>query len=431
MTHKTLRKIFHNTIINKYKEFKKKKHKDILIKKAYLYNQKKNIIINTIKEKDIKKILFFVLNMGMWKYDGLIKLLIDNPNFEVTVVSFDMPQLNKENSKKEQYRIEKYCNINGITFIKGYDYDLEQYTDIIDLKPDIVIYTQPYDIGYKHWLIDAFREFSIFIYTPYGACVTSGKHFYDTYLTNIAWKIFTGSEYENQIIIQNRTVLENNIVFVGYSIYDNIKNPNSTKNPWKSIKKKKIIWAPHHSIDSINSFTCSNFEQICNNMIEIAKKYKNLIEFAFKPHPILKERLLEKWGVERTEKYYMKWQSMSNTFLCEGDYTELFAYSDGMIHDCASFVCEYLITNKPAMYLVKDNKIPSGVDNDYGIECFNQHYHGNSINDIENFIETVILNNDDPMKNQREIFVHDQFTPPNGMSVAENMMKELMVLVKK
>lgn len=412
-----------------YKKYRSEKDRKCDLKKARVYLNNQNRILEQIKAKDVKKIVFFVLNMGMWKYDGLIQLLKKDTRFEVTVVSFDMPQFNKSNSEEHQKRIREYCIANDLNFIPGYNYQTNQYADLTNLNPDIVSYTQPYNIGYTPWLIDAFKEHSLFIYTPYGISVTDGRYLYDTYLTNIAWKIFVGSNIEKEYLNRCLSVNSGNQVVTGFSIYDQLNNPSINKNPWSSMKKK-VIWAPHHSIDNKFSFSSSNFERICNEMVELAKKYHDLIEFAFKPHPILKERLIEKWGIEKADKYYRQWEGMPNTFICEGDYAELFAYSDGIIHDCASFVCEYLMTTKPALYVVNGSDVPEGVSNEIGIKCFNQHYHAKEISEIDIYLRSIIIEGNDILKNQRISFVNQYLIPPHGNTVGQNMMNELLELTK-
>lgn len=90
-------------------------------------------------------------------------------------------------------------------------------------------------------------------------------------------------------------------------------------------------------------------------MVTFAQKYKDKVQIVFKPHPMLYRTLCEhsEWGKERTDAYYSMWNNMSNTQLEEGDYTELFMQSDAMIHDCGSFILEYLAVDKPCMFLKK------------------------------------------------------------------------------
>lgn len=399
-----------------------------MLRNAKKYNSSKNNIIESISNKDKIKILFFVYNLGMWKYDGLIRLLLNHPKFDPIIVPFAMPENRPNFNQYNQESIISYCKDNNFPFIIGYDFCRDEYDNLKGFDPDIVVYTQPYNTGYEKWRIDRYSKNCLFIYTPYGLSVTKDRALYDTYLCNIAWKIFVSSPMEKDVLYQSITN-KINIVVTGAALYDQLNKANVQKSPWRNNRKKRVIWAPHHSMDSKYSFSSSNFERICSDMIAVAQKFQDTVEFAFKPHPILKERLIEKWGKERADSYYIRWERMPNTMICLGDYTELFAFSDAMIHDCASFVGEYLYTNKPAIYIYKDKIPPASVDNEFGIGCFNCHYRGHLIRDIEEFITNVVLNGEDVMKNKRTEFIKTQLLPPNNLSTAENMLKELEELI--
>ena len=63
-------------------------------------------------------------------------------------------------------------------------------------------------------------------------------------------------------------------------------------------------------------------------MIEIALLYKDKVQIAFKPHPLLKEKLIKLWGAQATDDYYRKWDNLPNGQLETGDYVDLFKTSD-------------------------------------------------------------------------------------------------------
>ncbi len=399
-----------------------------MLRNANRYNCSRDKIVQSVSNKDKIKILFFVYNLGMWKYDGLIRLLLNHPKFEPIIVPFAMPENRPIFNKYNQESIISYCKANNFPFQIGYDVNKDEYSDLNGIEPDIIVYTQPYNTGYEKWRIDRYNKNCLFIYTPYGLSVTNDRVLYDTYLNNIAWKIFVASPLEKNVL-QKSITTKTKIVVTGAALHDQLNHADKQQSPWRNNQKKRIIWAPHHSMDSKYSFSSSNFERICSDMLMLANKFQDTIEFAFKPHPILKERLIEKWGKEKTDSYYALWESMPNTMICLGSYTELFAFSDAMIHDCASFVGEYLYTTKPVMYIYKDKIPPASVDNEFGIGCFNCHYHGHSISDIEKFITSVVLNGEDTMKNKRSEFTRTQLCPPNNLSTAENMLKELEELI--
>ena len=54
------------------------------------------------------------------------------------------------------------------------------------------------------------------------------------------------------------------------------------------------------------------------------------------------------------------------------------------------------------------------------------HYIGKTEEDIVKFIEDVVLKDNDPMKKQRDDFFNKNLLPPNGKSVAQNTMDEIL-----
>ncbi len=406
------------------------KHLRKTIQKAKHYNLKKQSIINRISKQKQINIIFFINNISMWKHDGLVKLLLNDERYRIYIIPFIDNTKDEDHNIKDNNQIIYYCELNNIPYRIGYNFKTKEYYDIQELNPDIVVYTQPYDNGYKKWRIDNFINKCLFIYTPYGLSVTKGRQLYDTYLMNIAWKIFVANGIEKEILIKNRSCKYNNVAITGAPICDQLNNARNGSSPWRTDSKFKIIWAPHHSIDSTNSFSTSNFLRISEQMIDLAKKYSAQIEVCFKPHPGLYDRLIEKRGKKWTDEYYNKWDTMENTFTCLGDYVNLFSFSDAMIHDCCSFIGEYLFVNKPVMYISKDKTPPKGIDNELGIMCYNMHYHGYEINDIESFIKSIVSNLD-PMKEERTKFIQKNLVPPNSINVAQNMKNEIDKLFMK
>ena len=126
----------------------------------------------------------------------------------------------------------------------------------------------------------------------------------------------------------------------GATVYDKFLDKNyKPKNVWKRQEKikKKVIWAPHHSIISNPDLEYSLFLEVCDIMPVLAKRYENKIQFCFKPHPFLIRKLYQLWGKYKTDAYYQLWDSMPNTQYENGEYIDLFMTSDAMIHDCDSF----------------------------------------------------------------------------------------------
>ena len=130
---------------------------------------------------------------------------------------------------------------------------------------------------------------------------------------------------------------------------------------WRPVGlKKRVIWAPHHSFENQKPYAklCAFFD-LYDFMLELAEEYRDTIQFAFKPHPMLKPRLYHLWGKRRTDEYYRKWADGANTQFEDGEYFDLFLTSDAMILDSVSFIPEYSATGKPAFFTYgKDTRFP-------------------------------------------------------------------------
>jgi CDP-glycerol glycerophosphotransferase (TagB/SpsB family) len=200
-------------------------------------------------------------------------------------------------------------------------------------------------------------------------------------------------------------------------------------DPWKDrIGKKRIIYAPHHSFKGSNGngVELATFLENGEFLLEMAKKYKEKVTFAFKPHPNLRKKLAKVWGKEKVDSYYHEWESLDYAQVDYGEYVSLFKYSDAIIHDSSSFMIEYLFMNKPSMYLILDS-----VDfvkrelNDFAQKSFDCYEHGVTHEQIEAFINEVI-NGEDKMKDKRQVFYDNYLKPPYGRTACENILRSIL-----
>ena len=74
------------------------------------------------------------------------------------------------------------------------------------------------------------------------------------------------------------------------------------------------------------------------------------------------------------------------------------------------------------MYVTEKERIESF--NSFANECFQVHYHGSSIRDIETFIDNVI-NGKDPLLKERTALVKEKLLPKGDETTAGNIYKEL------
>ena len=385
------------------------------------YNSK--ILPHIVEEKKSKKILnvaFVVYNVSMWKYHSLYEAMDKDDRFNPFIVLTPSP--GKDNEIREKHLEEmknEFSNLGYKIYPKVIWNDMKFDSEF---DADILFLTQMY---MPNFLNKELKKY-LLCYCPYGfPSTSSSKWAVDTFLHNIAWKEFQAT----QLSIDNSAkVMYNkakNRILTGYIFGDELSKENvSPIGIWKDTGKelKRIIWAPHFSIDSDRHFHISNFLEIYDLIFEIAETYKDSIQIAFKPHPFLYPTLCSEkfWGKEKTDIYYNKWKNLSNGQLEDGAYADLFCTSDAIIHDCGSFTIEYLYTGKPAMYLI--NNLEDREADSLGYEALKCYYHGTSKDSIEKFVKDVVIDGNDIMFEKRKKFFEKYLKQNDNRTVAANII---------
>lgn len=411
--------------------FLKKKYRDL--KKWVNYRYYQSFVDDLIEEKKSKKkikILFFVMSIDMWKSNILFKLFLDDPLFEPYIIPQLLQNNTREQNERIQTNIKEYFDKLGFPFINAIDFKTETVFDVNAFNADIIFCSQPYDSGIKEHQIKSIWKGVLFSYVPYCINQELNPIFYTGLYQNICWKYYCtfqlNKDYESTLLYNKGK----NMLVVGHPLFEEIeKNRGSEFSPWKNKEHKKwrLIWAPHHSILSSDVLGYSNFLDLAEPMQQFAEAYQDVVEIAFKPHPILKEKLLflDNWGLERTENYYNFWRDSSNTILSEGAYADLFMTSDAMIHDSSSFICEYLYTKKPVMFLSKKSNDIRNKLNVLAQNCLDLHYKGYTINDVESFVNTIVIEAKDPLKSERDKFCETFLKKTQYASVGELIYKDI------
>ena len=377
------------------------------------------------------RVAFFVLNISMWKYQGLHDLLRRDKRFSVyTVLSPGLGYLT-EQRLRDLRQMRQYFNDRQIDYI---DWQLENDAPPTDIRktidPDIVVYMQPYH-GVYHPL-HCFLKFTdrLILYTPYSFVQAQDPYNYDNEMQNIAWKQYfpTSCHIEDaQRLARNKGI---NIVAAGYASADDFLN-NDYQEVWhdEGHSRRRLIWAPHCTLANDGSvFSRSNFLMMADYMVKLAQRHTNDLQIAFKPHPGLLTELYKhpEWGRQRADAYYQLWRQMPNTQLADGPFKDLFQGSDAMVHDSGSFVVDYLYFNRPVMYVTRDIQRAKSFVNLPGQEAYDAHYVGATLDEVEHFIDDVVLAGHDTMTSVRQAFYDRFLARPNGKTVAENMYQDIL-----
>lgn len=386
------------------------------------------------KQKEPIRVVFFVIEASNWKYDYLYKTMAANPCFDVSVVVCERKDILDDKARMEAMRkCLAMCEKYGYRVYAGYDEKAGKVFNPQTLHPDVIFYSNPYKGFYRreYWM-SSFKQ-SLICYSNYSYEIIPFSWAFAGPMQNLAWRYFSESKGHQQLVAKYSPFGGHNTVVSGYPMMDAYMHNQAEGEEWKieDRKIKRIVWAPHQSIfdykmsNDAAAVHFSTFLLYADFMLELAEKYKDKIQIAFKPHPFLKNNLYNhsEWGYERTDKFYAEWEKRDNTCFVEGDYVDLFCSSDALIHDCGSFTAEYMCTGKPCMYLATymngDNM------NEMGKGAFESHYHGLSKEDIEAFVRNVVIEGKDTMKEQRKAFYDANLLPPNGVTVAENIINEI------
>ena len=388
------------------------------------FKQKKyNDLIKKIKLKKEISILFLTNHISQWKYQSLHKTFSLNTRYKCSVVL--VPDENYEKNFNQSYEFNKkeFQNLD-IDLVSSYDFDLNNWIDLnVKYKPDIVFFPRALNKSKNKYSIHTFHK-SLNCYVPYSLHIDNNDEIQcATYFHQLLWKQFL--PFKDNMEIAKKNYNAKNVLITDYPGCDEFKIIKQRKSIWKNDNYKKVIWAPHHTIEFYNKKNYfSTFLEINQKMIDLSIKYRDTIDFCFKPHPGLKEKLLlnNKWGKEKTLNYFNFWKNSSNTILSESNYQNLFIESDALILDSISFTAEYLYLNKPLCFLSKSNFDYDTSLNIIGIKIFNEIKKAYNIDEIIQFLENSVLRNDiGIIKKQKKLLHSLNLSNPKSVPACENI----------
>lgn len=403
----------------------------LAIRRRYFWKRQQKAYAKEIERlkgaKEPLNVVFMVLYSAVWKYDSVYKMMEKDPRFNPMILVCPVADYGKEHMIEYFRPTVKAFENKGYKVIPAYDEGTDTFVKVDDLKPDLLMYS-------FQWSTHVDKRYNVYTLRKYLKCYVNYSFKNNPFEWSIAspvqglmWMYFSECE-DNKKLAQSFNQKEfQNIHVVGYPIYDEIQALEPTGIDWKNHDKtyKRIIWAPHHSIEESGELRFSTFLLFADYMLELREKYKDRVLFAFKPHPQLKPTLYNHkgWGKEKTDDYYEKWANSDNSTLVQGNYIDLFKSSDAMIHDCGSFLVEYLYVDKPVMFMTNYDR--GSQCNEVGMKALNAHYQGTTCEDIQSFIEDVVLGGEDTMAEKRHQFYNNILVPPNGNSVAESIIHEI------
>ena len=393
----------------------------------YLYlNYNKNRyqqILNKIKNKNYINIIFLTNHIAQWKYQSLFNLFNKFKKYKTNVIF--IPDDNYSNNYQSEYNFNKSeFKKSTIDLVSSYDNYNNSWINIKKkYEPDIVFFSRSLLKSKKKYSILNFTD-SLNCYVPYSLFIDKNDKLQcSTLFHKLLWKQFL--PFKDNLTIAKNYYDANNVVISGYPGCDSFKLNKKDNKIWKNNSNKKIIWAPHHTIEFFNKKNYfSTFLDVFEDLLFLSKKYKDSIDFCFKPHPALKQKLYshKNWGKIKTDNFYNFWQNSSNTILSESNYQNLFIESDALILDSVSFAAEYLYMEKPYCFLTKDNFDYNASLNVIGKKIFKVIDKSNDLSSLDNFIiNSVLKTNKNKITQQKKLLNELNILNNNSYLACENI----------
>jgi hypothetical protein len=247
-----------------------------------------------------------------------------------------------------------------------------------------------------------------------------------------SWRIFAETVLHKQLYKKYSDIRDKNVIVTGYPKLDNYRQKPMTSYAtlWRTNKlpnSKKIIWAPQWTVENTSDLLYSSFLELKDYFYDLAKTNPQ-IEIMIKPHPGLwdnlkKTKLMTETEIKEMKKKYLELPNL--WFYEEPGYFDHFKTSDALILDSISFISEYYPTQKPMFFITKPGLHKF---NEYGEIIFESLYKGWAREEIDSFINNVVVGGKDTMYNRRKNILKEYiYMPPEGAAqkISNYLKKEL------
>lgn len=397
----------------------------VLKKRAQLYRfyyacKAKKYALTAMEEGRKIRVAFMMWDPALWKNDALFRAMLLHPLYEPILWISAIGENNGDARQRRLLQCEEYAKSNNFHYYISDSFDEFRLVH----NPAYIFVVQPYDLLIPFSLYQL--KGVIPCYVPYAYCTLLDEFLYRGMKLQGFYKCYVESEHIREMLSSYMLNEGANLVASGLPIATQLRTqikqhawPVSAKN------KIKLIWAPHWTISTIKThlLALSSFIELADDILKLVQ-HRDDICVAFKPHPWLKERLYNAptWGKVRTDAYFLAWEAGKNTFVADGDYVALFQQSDAIIHDSSSFIHEYLLVDKPSMFLKREDGKANFTESTLrALACYQI---GRTISDVESFIDSV-KNGEDSMEEKRRAFV-SSYLYPAGNSPVDYIIDDLL-----
>lgn len=410
------------------------RYKNHLKKRAFLkvqrsYKRKVRAIRKKYREEGKIKVGFIVLFKSVFPTRPVFEKMMSDPCFDPYIIV--APNVSRTMRYQRNLFMDTYTSLResyGDRVIAGYDVEQNRYLELKD-EYSILFFCNPY----KH-LVHPYHEIEYFlkkntlpIYASYGfAALAFWNEVIATDFYSYLWKACIETPANLKHLKKQSVIKGKNGIVTGYIKADGLADVIPSER-----ERKRILICPHHTVWGWKTLNISNFLTYAELFVKLPEIFPD-IDFVFRPHPLLFDNLKAHkiWTQRQIDDYMKRLLSHQNmVYDNSGDYYRQFVDSDAMIHDCGSFIGEYLYTEKPCCYMIKSKEETYNGLVPLGKMCMDQHYHAEKEQDIIDFINNVVIEGNDTLKEQRVEFVRNELKA-NYPHAAETLINAIKKEIK-
>ncbi|MBQ7479465.1 MAG: CDP-glycerol glycerophosphotransferase family protein, partial [Selenomonadaceae bacterium] len=378
-----------------------------------------------LRHRENIKVGFVLYDASMWCGDELYRLFEQSERYEPTIYLC----LRKDVRASRKIQADFQHSVEQLR-LRGFSVVAVTQEQETSVEADVLFCLTPYHkVLPKQVNFMRMTPKTLLIHIPYGLSITAYDGTWKSELAELSWRQFLESE---DILAWFRTQSEGDFrrgYVSGHPKMDALVTHGDEMHfEWKMVQPdaKRIIWAPHWSIQGGVAY--ATFQWNWQFFLDYAKVHPETA-WIVKPHPNLLISAVS-YGIFSSEKefqdYLDAWDELPNAKVVTGAYYhEIFATSDAMILDSASFTAEYQYTGKPLLFLTRDTQ----KTNDFGHALMQQLYRadGKDHEGIRRFIEDVVLRGNDTMQPERQAFFreHLDYVSRNGKTASRFIFDEI------
>ncbi|AQS41440.1 MAG: Hypothetical protein BHV28_07400 [Candidatus Tokpelaia hoelldobleri] len=318
------------------------------------------------------KVVFLVHHIEAWdSIADLYQSMLEKEDFEPVVAT-----INRRFPGEATYGFEPVVHERlqemGVKHIRlGMENSWAGLDILKAIAPDIIFRQSPWDNDVPAAFHTDELRFARLCYVSYAVlnmleteAIGKEDPVSDSYWYRSCWHIFEATEPGVEHISHNSARAAQNVLHTGHPKVRRLVREGAKSSRWpvpedKERRRVRIIWAPHHSLDT-RWFRFGMFHLMYKEMLEWAQTAPDM-DIVLHAHPALFSVLTAEGGfITQAElaAFLAEWDALPNTGrIAAGNYAGVMHASDYLVSDGISFLMEYQFFNKPVIFLERPDHI--------------------------------------------------------------------------